>query len=63
MRGGVFSLELVRQLDHVDSNREGEVNVASGISYVFPMPQVVYTGDEEGRVVSLINLDPDYSSR
>jgi hypothetical protein len=46
-------LDLVQQLNHVDNTREGEVNVSSGISYIMPMPQVVYTGDEDGRVVSL----------
>ncbi len=54
IRGGSFSLDLIRQLNHVDNTREGEVNVLSGISFILPMPQVVYTGDEEGRVVSLI---------
>lgn len=52
IRGGGFELELIRQLNHVDSSREDGGNVRAGISCVLPMPQVVYTGDEDGRVVS-----------
>ena len=51
--GGKFRLETIRQLNHLGSNREGEVNVSAGITFISPMPQVVYTGDEDGRVVSL----------
>ena len=47
-----FELELIRQLNHVDAHREDGVNVAAGISCILPMPQVVYTGDEDGKVVS-----------
>ncbi len=52
IRGGHFELELIRQLNHIDNSREDGGNVRAGISCVLPMPQVVYTGDEEGRVVS-----------
>ena len=51
VKDGSFSLELIRQLNHIDTNREGESNVSAGITYILPMPQVVYTGDEDGRVV------------
>ena len=52
IRGGHFELELIRQLNHVDNSRDDGGNVRAGISCVLPIPQVVYTGDEEGRVVS-----------
>ena len=52
IRGGRFELELIRQLNHADNGREDGGNVRAGISYILPMPQVVYTGDEDGRVVS-----------
>jgi hypothetical protein len=51
IRGGKFELELVRQLNHVDASREDGGNVTAGISCILPMPQVVYTGDEDGKVV------------
>lgn len=47
-----FELELIRQLNHVDPAREDGGNVHAGISCILAMPQVVYTGDEDGRVVS-----------
>lgn len=50
-RGGRFELELIRQLNHADSSRDDGANVNAGISCILPMPQVVYTGDEDGRVV------------
>jgi len=37
----------------VDLQREG-ANYAAAISCILPMAQVVYTGDEEGRVVSML---------
>ena len=52
IRSGCFELELIRQLDHVDGGREDDGNVRAGISCILPMPQVVYTGDEDGKVVS-----------
>jgi beige protein homolog 1 len=52
IRGGGFELELIRQLNHVDSSREDGGNVRAGVTCILPMPQVVYTGDEDGRVVS-----------
>lgn len=52
VRGGQFELELIRQLNHADSSRDDGANVNAGISCILAMPQVVYTGDEDGRVVS-----------
>ncbi|ETI23857.1 hypothetical protein G647_05664 [Cladophialophora carrionii CBS 160.54] len=52
VRGGRFELELIRQLNHADSSRDDGANVGAGISCILPMAQVVYTGDEDGRVVS-----------
>ena len=52
IRGGRFELELVRQLNHTDGSREDGGNVNAAISCMLPMPQVVYTGDEDGKVVS-----------
>jgi hypothetical protein len=53
IRGNSFELELVRQLNHVDASREDGGNVSAGICCILPMPQVVYTGDEDGKVVRL----------
>lgn len=50
IRSGRFELDLVRQLHHVDSNRDDGANISAGISCVLALPNVVYTGDEMGRV-------------
>lgn len=53
IRNGRFELDLIRQLHHVDNSRgDGGGNLMAGISCILPLPQVVYTGDEAGRVVS-----------
>ncbi|KAL4917006.1 hypothetical protein BDW62DRAFT_91411 [Aspergillus aurantiobrunneus] len=52
IRNGRFELELIRQLHHVDNNRDNGANISTGISCILALPQVVYTGDELGRVVS-----------
>ena len=52
IRDGHFELELIRQLDHVDPARDDGATVSSGITCILLMPQVLYTGDEDGRVVS-----------
>ena len=52
-----FELALVRQLNHADPQNEDGGNVTAGISCILPMSQVVYTGDEDGRVVSCPGLD------
>lgn len=51
-KNGKWALELLRRLDHVDARSEGGMNYEAGITCVTPMPQSVYTGDEDGRVVS-----------
>ena len=48
---GGFVLEAIRHLNHVDSAREDGGNVSAGISCILALPQVVYTGDDDGRVV------------
>lgn len=55
IREGRFELDLIRQLHHIDVGREG-ANVSSGISCILPLPQIVYTGDEAGRVVSSLAI-------
>ncbi|KAJ9660695.1 beige protein-like 1 [Neophaeococcomyces mojaviensis] len=47
---GGWELELIRVLNHIDSSREDGGNFMAGISCILPLPQVVYTGDEDGRV-------------
>ena len=59
--GKGWELELVKRMDHVDMGRKKdpsglgggnpEVNTEAAITCVCPMPQVVYTGDDDGRVV------------
>ncbi|KAL2013633.1 hypothetical protein VTN00DRAFT_1158 [Thermoascus crustaceus] len=50
IRHGRFELDLIRQLHHVNTGHENGGNVSAGISCILPLPQVVYTGDEAGRV-------------
>ncbi|KAJ5183037.1 Concanavalin A-like lectin/glucanase subgroup [Penicillium capsulatum] len=50
IRAGQFELELIRQLHHTDHTRDNGANISSGISCILALPQVVYTGDEAGRV-------------
>lgn len=57
IKDGRFELDLIRQLNHTDGTREDGGNVAAAISCILPMPQVVYTGDEEGKVVSVHHWD------
>ena len=52
VRAGRFELELIRQLHHTDNNWDNGANISAGISCILALPQVVYTGDEAGRVVS-----------
>lgn len=53
IRNGGFELELIRQLHHTDNNRDNGANIQAGISCILALPQVVYTGDEAGRVVRI----------
>jgi hypothetical protein len=49
---GRWVLEFLRRLDHVDPKSETGANVDAAITCITPMPQMVYTGDDDGRVVS-----------
>ena len=62
IKDGKFELELIRQLNHTDGAREDGGNVAAAVSCILPMPQVVYTGDEDGKVVSLSCITADVSA-
>jgi hypothetical protein len=58
-----WKLELVKRLDHVDLRKKGgdvERNTEAAITCITPMPQCVYTGDEDGRVVSIFFLFIDW---
>ena len=55
MRQGKFVLVLVKRLDHADQSSERGLDVTSAITCILPLPQTVYTGDEDGRVVSQLN--------
>ncbi|CAK7229586.1 Beige protein-like 1 [Sporothrix curviconia] len=52
---GRWVLELVRRLDHVDPKSEVGANVDAAITCITPMPQLVYTGDDDGRVLQAEN--------
>ncbi|KIH94576.1 hypothetical protein SPBR_05474 [Sporothrix brasiliensis 5110] len=58
---GRWVLELERRLDHVDPRSENGANVDAAITCITPMPQVVYTGDDDGRVVSFV-FDPRFAT-
>jgi hypothetical protein len=47
---GAWHLQLVNRLNNVDTNREDGGNSAAGISAILPMPNAVYTGDEDGKI-------------
>ncbi|KAI1403229.1 beach-domain-containing protein [Hypoxylon fuscum] len=47
---GRWALELVRRLDHIDARSETGTNTEAAITCITPMPQLVYTGDDDGRV-------------
>ncbi|KAK8230622.1 hypothetical protein HDK90DRAFT_328482 [Phyllosticta capitalensis] len=49
---GLWSLKLVKRLNHIDSTREDGINISAPITYVLPMAQMAYTGDDDGKVVS-----------
>ena len=50
---GRFTLEHVKRMDHIDSS---SFNISSTITAILPLAQVVYTGDEDGKVVSYLRL-------
>ncbi|KAI1379000.1 beach-domain-containing protein [Hypoxylon crocopeplum] len=49
-KDGKWVLELVRRLDHIDTRSETGTNTEAAITCITPMPQLVYTGDDDGRV-------------
>ncbi|TPX10649.1 uncharacterized protein E0L32_008383 [Thyridium curvatum] len=49
-KNGRWALEFLRRLDHIDPKSESGANVDAAITCITPMPQLVYTGDEDGRV-------------
>jgi WD40 repeat protein len=53
-RSGRWVLEFVRRLDHVNMKSETGANVEAAITCVAPLAGLVYTGDDDGRVVSLL---------
>jgi beige protein homolog 1 len=54
--GNRWTLELLRKLDHVDYKNDKGANTEAGITCISPMPTCVYTGDDDGRVVSISHL-------
>ncbi|KAI1427079.1 beige/BEACH domain-containing protein [Xylaria sp. FL1777] len=50
IKNGKWILELVRRLDHIDPRSETGTNTEAAITCITPMPQLVYTGDDDGRV-------------
>ena len=46
---GKFHLDHVKRLNHMDP---AGFNFAAAITCILPMPLVLFTGDEDGRVVS-----------
>ncbi|KFA60535.1 hypothetical protein S40285_07586 [Stachybotrys chlorohalonatus IBT 40285] len=51
--GRQWTLELVKQLDHIDRKNGGSKNTEAAITCITAMPTYLYTGDEDGRVVSV----------
>ncbi|KAI0803611.1 beige/BEACH domain-containing protein [Xylaria sp. FL0064] len=50
IKNGKWILELVKRLDHIDPRSESGANTEAPITCITPMPQLVYTGDDDGRV-------------
>lgn len=46
---GTFALEHVKRMHHLDA---AGYNIGATITSILPMAQKVYTGDDDGRVVS-----------
>ncbi|KAI1154064.1 beige/BEACH domain-containing protein [Nemania diffusa] len=59
VKNGKWVLELLRRLDHIDPRSETGVNTEAAITCITPMPQLVYTGDDDGRVYewTLVNRE------
>ncbi|KAH0538184.1 hypothetical protein FGG08_005200 [Glutinoglossum americanum] len=50
IHNGEFQLEHIKRLNHVDQFHNEGMNVSCSMTCILPMAQVVYTGDENGRV-------------
>lgn len=50
IRDGAFVLEHVKRMHHLD---QAGFNIGASMTAILPMAQVVYTGDDDGRVVSV----------
>ncbi|KAI1178927.1 beige/BEACH domain-containing protein [Nemania sp. FL0916] len=50
IKNGKWVLELVRRLDHIDPQSGTGANTEAAITCITPLPQLVYTGDDDGRV-------------
>ncbi|KAI9773758.1 MAG: hypothetical protein M1839_001990 [Geoglossum umbratile] len=50
IHNGKFQLAHIKRLNHVDQFHNEGMNVSCSMTYILPMAQVVYTGDENGRV-------------
>ena len=55
---GSFVLDHVKRLNHLD---QAGFNVTAAITSLLPMPLVLYTGDDDGRVVSVIPSNQKYT--
>ncbi|KAL2170857.1 hypothetical protein VTG60DRAFT_4344 [Thermothelomyces hinnuleus] len=49
-RSGRWMLEFMRRLDHVNLKSETGANIEAAITCIAPLPGLVYTGDDDGRV-------------
>lgn len=49
-KNGKWVLEPIRRLDHIDARSESGANFEAAITCIYPTPQIVYTGDDDGRV-------------
>lgn len=57
LRDGAWHLQLVKRLMHVEPSRENAELHIPAITSILAMAQAVYTGDEDGKVVSFcVNL-------
>jgi hypothetical protein len=57
-RTGKWALGFLRRLDHVNPKSEVGANIEAAITCVTPLSGLVYTGDDDGRVVSFVPPSP-----
>lgn len=60
IRRGEWVLEHVKRMHHLD---QAGWNINASITCVLPLARKVYTGDEEGRVVSFLSLQSEAGDR